>query len=171
MVISSSSSHHSHHLSLIHESQWGTTDVFANSFLHFSLFSTALWDLANSRPVHSLMLSSHLFRSLPCLFSPFAVPCKMVSARPGERETWPYYCIWHLFTVVRWSSCGPIACWILAWTSLMVTWSLYEMHRILPEHLSSMACILLWSSGHLLENKSMRLRGRGMVMTWASWKN
>ena len=26
------------------------------------------------------------------------------------------------------SSCGPIACWILARTSSLVTWSLYEMH-------------------------------------------
>ena len=42
----------------------GTTD----DFLHFPLFSTALWDLANSRPVHSLMFSSHLFLWLPCLF-------------------------------------------------------------------------------------------------------
>ena len=40
---------------------WGTTDDFTTSFLHFSLFSTALWDLAKSRPVHSLMLSSHFF--------------------------------------------------------------------------------------------------------------
>ena len=31
---------------------------------HFPLFSTVLWDLANSRPVHSLMLSSHLFLCL-----------------------------------------------------------------------------------------------------------
>ena len=44
-----------------------TTDDFAISFLHSSLVSTALWDLANSRPVHSLMLSSHLFLCLPCL--------------------------------------------------------------------------------------------------------
>ena len=34
------------------------------------LFSTALWDLMNSRPVHSLMLSSHLFFRLPCLLAP-----------------------------------------------------------------------------------------------------
>ena len=36
------------------------------SQLVFSIspFSTALWDLANSRPVHSLMLSSRLFLSL-----------------------------------------------------------------------------------------------------------
>ena len=33
----------------------GTTDNLATSFLHFPLFSTAIWDLANSRPVHSLI--------------------------------------------------------------------------------------------------------------------
>ena len=64
-----------------------TTEDFATSFLHFSLFSTALWDLPNSRPVHSLMLSSHLFLCLPCLLPPFIVPCKMVLARPDEWET------------------------------------------------------------------------------------
>ena len=73
-----------HHLSLFREGHWGTTDNFATSFLHFSPFSTALWDLANSRPFHSLMLSSHLFL---CLLLPFTVPCKMVLARPDERET------------------------------------------------------------------------------------
>ena len=40
--------HHYHHLSLNCEGRWGTTDDFTTSFLHFSLFSTALWDLANS---------------------------------------------------------------------------------------------------------------------------
>ena len=73
-----------HHLSLFREGHWGTTDNFATSFLHFPPFSTALWDLANSRPFHSLMLSSHLFL---CLLLPFTVPCKMVLARPDERET------------------------------------------------------------------------------------
>ena len=76
-----------HHQSLNREGRWGTTDDFATSFLHFSLFSTALWDLPNSRPVHSLMLSSHLFLCLPCLLPPFTVPCKIVLARPDERET------------------------------------------------------------------------------------
>ena len=33
----------------------------------FPLFSTALWDLANSRPAHSLTLSSKLFLRLSCL--------------------------------------------------------------------------------------------------------
>ena len=75
-----------HHLSLNREGRWGTTDDFTTSFLHFALFSSALWDLANSRPVHSLMLSSHLFLCLPCLLPPFTVNCKMVLARPDERE-------------------------------------------------------------------------------------
>ena len=32
-----------------------------------------------------------------------------------------------VFTMARRSSFGPIACWILAQTSSLVTWSLYEM--------------------------------------------
>ena len=122
--------HHHHHQSLNRKGRWGTTDDFATSFLHFSLFSTALWVLPNSRPVHSLMLSSHLFLCPPCLLLPFTVPYKMVLARPDERETWPYHCSLRLFTIVRRSSCGPIACWILARTSSLVTWSLYEMCSI-----------------------------------------
>ena len=57
----------SSHPSLNREGRWGTTDDFGTNFLHFPLLSTALRDLANSRPVHSLMLSSHLFLCLPCL--------------------------------------------------------------------------------------------------------
>ena len=88
-------------------------------------------NLPNSRPVHSLLLSSHLFLCPPCFLSPFTVPCKMVLARPDERETWPYHCSLRLFTIVRRSSCGPFACWILARTSSLVTWSFYEMCSIL----------------------------------------
>ena len=121
----------SSYLSLNHMGRWGTRDDFATSFLHFSLFSTALLDFVNFRPVHSLRLSSHLFLCLPCLLPPFTVPCKMVLARPDERETWPYYSTLRLFTTARRSSTGPTACWILAWTSSLVTWSLYEMRSIL----------------------------------------
>ena len=106
-----------HHQSLNSEGRWGTTDDFATSFLHFFLFSTAFWDSPNSRPVHRMMLSSHLFLCPPCLLPLFTVSCKMVLARSDERETWPYHCSLRLFTSVRRSSCGPIACWILAWTS------------------------------------------------------
>ena len=80
-------SHLFSHLSLNREGHWGTTDDFATNFLHLSLFSTALWDLANSSPVHSPMLSFYLFLCLPCLLPPYIVPCKMVLARPDERET------------------------------------------------------------------------------------
>ena len=125
--------HHQHHHQSFHrQGRWGTTDDFATSFLHFfSLFSTTFRDLPNSRPVHSLMLSSHLFPYLPCLLSPFTVPRKMVLARPDERETWPYHCSLRLFVIIKRSLCGPIACWILARTSSLVTWSLYEMCSIL----------------------------------------
>ena len=68
--------HHHHHQFLNREGRWGTTDDFATSFLHFSLFSTALWDLPNSEPVHSLVLCSHLFLCLPCL-----LPLSMCLAR------------------------------------------------------------------------------------------
>ena len=119
------------HLSFNRGGRWGTTDDFTTSFIYFSLFSTALWDLANSRPVHSLVLSSHLFFCLPCLLPPFTVPCKMVLARPDEREICPYHFSLRLFMVIRRSSCDPTACWILAQTSSLATWSLYEMCNIL----------------------------------------
>ena len=55
-----------------------------------------------------LMLSSHLFLCLPCL-PPFIVPCKLVLSRPDEQESCPYHCSLRLLTMVRRSSCGPIA--------------------------------------------------------------
>ena len=98
------------HLSLNREGRWGTTDDFTTSFLHFALFSTALWNLANSRPVRSLMLFSHLFFCLPCLLPPFSVSRRMVLARSDARETCLHHFSLRLFTMVR-SSCGLISCW------------------------------------------------------------
>ena len=97
----------SSHLSLSRENCWGTSDHFATSVLHFYLFSTALWDLADSRPFHSLMLFSHLFFCLPSLLPPFTVPCNMVLARPVECDTCPYHLSVHLFTMFRRSSSVP----------------------------------------------------------------
>ena len=85
---------------------------FTTTSLHFSLFSTALWDLANSRPVHSLVMSSHLFFCLHRLLPSFIIPCKTVLARPNERQTYPCQCSLRLFTMVRKSLRDPIACWI-----------------------------------------------------------
>ena len=56
-----------YHLRLNRRGCWGTTDDFTISFLHFSLFTTALWVLVNSSPVQSLMLYSHLFFVVVCL--------------------------------------------------------------------------------------------------------
>ena len=52
---------------------WGTTYDFITSFLQFSLFSTILRDLVNSRPVHSLMLSSHFFFSVCHVLFPLSL--------------------------------------------------------------------------------------------------
>ena len=105
--------HHHHHLSRNREGCWDTTDHFTNSSLHSSLFSTALWNLANSGPFHSLKLSPRPF-CLPCRLPLFTVPCKMVLARPDERETCPYHFSFPLFAMVRRSSCRSSACWICA---------------------------------------------------------
>ena len=118
------------HLSRNREGRCGTTDDFTTRTLHFSPFSTTLWAFANSKPVHSLMSTSHLVLCLSCHLPPFNVPGKMVLARPDERQTCPYHRGLCLFTMVRRSSCGPIACWILAQTSSLVTWSLYVMRSV-----------------------------------------
>ena len=57
------------HLSLSRGGCWGITDDFTTSFLHFPLFPTALLDLTNARPVHSLVSSSHFIFRLPALSS------------------------------------------------------------------------------------------------------
>ena len=116
------------HLAINRRGRWDTRDDFTTtSLLHSSLFPTVIWDLANSRRVHSLMLSSRLFFCMPCFRPPFTVPCKMDLTRPDEQETWPHHCSLRLFTMNRRSSCDPIACWILTKTSLSATWSLYEI--------------------------------------------
>ena len=113
--------HHHHHLSFNREGRWGTTGCFTTSFLHVSQFFTSLWDLANSRPVHSLMLSSHFFFPVCLVFFPLSL-CL-------ARWFWPdlmYKRHVHTTAVcvsLRWSggsSSGPIACWILAQTSSLV---------------------------------------------------
>ena len=102
----------------------GTTDDVATIPFHPSLSSAALRVPPNPIPVHSLMLSSHLFFCLPLLLAPFTVPCRIVFAMPEDLEIWPYHLSFLFFTIVRRSSCTPIAFWILLRTSSFVTWSL-----------------------------------------------
>ena len=82
------------------EGRQGTTDEFATIPFHLDLFSAALVELAKSIPVHSLILSSHLFFCLPLFLFPFTVPCRIVFAIPEDLETWPN----HLSLVVAYRS-------------------------------------------------------------------
>ena len=87
----------------------GTTDDVATLPFHPSLSSAALRESQNPIPVKSLMLSSHLFFCLPLLLAPFTVPCRIVFAMPEDLEMWPYHLSFLFFTMVRRSSCTPVA--------------------------------------------------------------
>ena len=122
------------------EGRRGTTDEFATIPFHLVLFSAALVELAKSIPVHSLILSSHLFFCLPIFLFPFTVPCRIVFAKPEDIETWPNHLSFRFLTRVRNLSYSPIAAWIFLRTSPLVTWSLYETP--VASHLKSLGSIL-----------------------------
>ena len=75
--------HHHHPQSLNCEGCWRTTDDFATSLIHLPLFSNAFWDLPNWKPVHSLMLSSHLF-----LLSALSSSTFHYALQNGFGDTW-----------------------------------------------------------------------------------
>ena len=91
------------------EGRRGTTDEFATIPLHLVLFSAALVELSKSIPVHSLILSSHLFFCLPLFLFPFTVPCRIVFAKPEDLETWPNHLSFRFLTRVRSSANSPMA--------------------------------------------------------------
>ena len=134
LCLANNNDYHLHHLhlSLNCRGSWGTTEDFRTSFLHFSLFSTALWDLMNSRPVNSLIVVFPPLLLSPLSSSPF--DCVLQNAF-GQAWWMGDMCIplqfASLYNIVRRSLCGPIAYWILAQTSSLVTWSFYEMRSIL----------------------------------------
>ena len=68
--------------------RWGTTDDVATIPFHPSLSWATLRESPNPIPVHSLMLSSHLFFCHPLLLAPFSVPCRIVFAMPEDLEMW-----------------------------------------------------------------------------------
>ena len=113
------------------EGRRGTTDELATIPLHLVLFSAALVELAKSIPDHSLILFSHLFFCLPLLLFPFTVPCRIVFAKPEDLEILANHLSFRFLTRVRRSSYSPMAAWIFLRTSLLVTWSLYEMFNSL----------------------------------------
>ena len=93
------------------EGCWGTTYEFTTIPFHLVQFSADLVELAKSIPVHSLMLSSHLFFCLPFFF-PFTVPCRIVFAKPEDLETWPNHLSFCFLIRVRSSSYSPMNIYI-----------------------------------------------------------
>ena len=107
---------HHHHQSLNQECCWGITDDLAISCINLCLSFVVLC-VSESRPVYSLMLSSHLFLCLP-LLAPLTVPCRMVFVRPDVRETCPYHFSFRLFTVRR--SCRTR--WLVGFCCRLLLW-------------------------------------------------
>ena len=81
--------------------RWGATDDLAASSIHSSRLSVFLVAAPSVMPVHSGMLSSHLFFCLPLLRPPCTVPCRIVLASPEDLVMCPYHFSLRLFTVVK----------------------------------------------------------------------
>ena len=77
------------HLSLNRQGRWGTTYHLTTSFLHFSLSSTALWNLANSQT-----LTLYLFVCPPYLPPPLSLClAKWVSLMEGRHAHTTVVCV------------------------------------------------------------------------------
>ena len=79
--------------------RWRTTDVLATSSLHSSRLSAFPMSVPSVKPVHSGMLSSHLFFCLPRLLPPWTVPCMIFLASPDDLVMWPYHLSFRCLTV------------------------------------------------------------------------
>ena len=73
------------------------------------------------KPVHSDILSSHLFFCLPFILPPCTVPCTIIFASPVDLVICPYHLNLRFLTVVIRSSYGQITCLILFFTSSFAT--------------------------------------------------
>ena len=81
----------SHHVSHDRVDHRGADADLATIPLHSSRFSAFLRASLSVRPVHSLMLSSHLLFYCPLLLPPCTVPCKNALARPDAWQMCPYH--------------------------------------------------------------------------------
>ena len=104
--------------------RWGANDELKTSRLHLSLSSACLIASPILSPVHSVMLSSHLFLCLPFFLCPLTVPWCTVLTSPLPLVTCPNHFSLRLLIVVSRSSYGPMACFTLFITSSLVMWSL-----------------------------------------------
>ena len=126
-----------------------TSKPVSSTFLCSPLPSGTWWTPSLSIPWYCLPTSFLPTSFSVCLvFFPLSLYLvRMVLASPNEWGVCTYHCSLHLFTMARWSSCGPIACWILAQTSSLVTWSLYEIRcilRVAPHFHGSHSSLQLW---------------------------
>ena len=81
-------------------------NVFKSNPMRLLLEYITFVGSASFIPVHSFILSSHLFFCLPLLLAPFTVPCRTVFAMPEYLEIWPYLLSFRFFTMVmRSGSC------------------------------------------------------------------
>ena len=101
--------------------RWGFKDNRATTFHHSSLSSAFQMASSNPYPVHSDILSSHLFFCLPFLLPPCTVPCRIIFASPVDLVMCPYHLNLSFLTLVIRSSYGPIPCLIVFLTSSFVT--------------------------------------------------
>ena len=120
-------------VSRTHQGRRATLLTSATIFCHLRRSSAALWLLLKSRPVHSLMLSSHIFFCLPLFRFPGrpTVPCTIFLQRPINLITSPnnrnflYPSFYYIF--VR-----TVGCLYFLHTISFVMWSLYEMCKRRP---------------------------------------
>ena len=126
------------------EGRRGTTDEFATIPFHLDLFSAALVELAKSIPVHSLILSSHLFFCLRLFLFPYTVPCRTAFAKPEDPEILA-------FVSRPGSGAGHILQWLPgslreptppSTTYPLATWPPHETLNSPRQHLISKACVL-----------------------------
>ena len=110
------------------------------------------------------MLSSHRF----------LCPCRIVLASPDDCVTCLYHFSLRLFTEFRRSSYDPMAFPFLAFTSLLVVWSLYKIPRSLrnissPMPVSFFQCLLLWSTFHM-HTQIWTWPGKASVWSLSWWR-
>ncbi|GFR69454.1 hypothetical protein ElyMa_002050700 [Elysia marginata] len=119
----------------------GAVEDLLTTAFYSSVSSAIRMVFLSSSPVDSLMLSSQRFSYLPPLLPPFTVPCIMVMARPDERVVCTYHSSFPCPTMVRRSTCGPMAFSVLHLTSSFVICSLYEIPSRLVFCSTSFPCL------------------------------
>ena len=102
---------------------------FATTLSFWSCVQLPKW-CWQSIHVSSFILSLHFFFCLPLPISS-TVPRRLVFAKLKDLEMWPNHLSFHCLAMVRSLFNGWLADWLFLRTSLLGTWSLYEIFNIL----------------------------------------